>query len=44
VINKDGSGEVHLKAGDLLILPIGWCGEWVIHEDVRKTYALLSPR
>ncbi|MDG2466672.1 MAG: cupin domain-containing protein [Alphaproteobacteria bacterium] len=44
VINKDGNGEVHLKAGDLLILPIGWCGEWVIHEDVRKTYALLSPR
>jgi len=31
-----------LAFGDLLILPIGWCGDWVVHEDMRKTYDLLS--
>lgn len=32
------SGEV--KAGELLVLPIGWKGEWTIHEKTRKLYML----
>jgi len=42
VTNHDGSGSKRIKAGDLLILPIGWCGEWEVHESIRKTYVLIS--
>ena len=42
VINEDGNGERRIKAGDLLVLPIGWKGEWVIHEEMRKTYVLIA--
>jgi len=42
VINQDGGGERTVGAGDLLILPQGWRGEWIIHEEVRKTYVLIA--
>lgn len=29
-----------LKAGDLLVLPRGWRGEWEIIEQVRKLYIM----
>ena len=40
VKNHDGSGERHLGPGDLLVLPIGWKGSWIIHQHVRKLYIL----
>ena len=42
VTNYDGSGVRRIVAGDLLILPIGWRGEWQVHETIRKTYVLIS--
>lgn len=27
-----------LKAGDMLTLPRGWRGEWILHETTRKLY------
>ena len=44
VTNYDGSGVRRIVAGDLLILPIGWRGEWQVHETIRKTYVLISSR
>ena len=44
VTNYDGSGSRRIEAGDLLILPIGWRGEWQVHETIRKTYVLISVR
>lgn len=38
--NADGSGEKTVKAGDLLVLPLGWKGEWTIHEQLKKTYVI----
>lgn len=35
----DGETRI-LKAGDLLVLPRGWKGEWTIIERVRKLYIL----
>ena len=29
-----------LGAGDMLVLPRGWRGEWTIHETTRKLYVL----
>ena len=29
-----------LAAGDMLVLPRGWRGEWTIHETTRKLYVL----
>jgi uncharacterized cupin superfamily protein len=26
--------------GDLLVLPQGWTGEWVIHEHMRKLFII----
>ena len=40
VINHDGSGERKLFAGDLLVLPKGWKGEWTIHETVKKLFII----
>lgn len=35
----DGRSQA-LGAGDMLVLPIGWRGEWTIHEQTRKLYIL----
>lgn len=43
VSNVDGELSRTIKAGDLLVLPIGWIGEWVIHDHMRKLYLLVSP-
>src|SRR6056297_2368896 len=40
VINADGSGSRDIGPGDLLVLPQGWTGEWVIHEHMRKLFIL----
>jgi uncharacterized cupin superfamily protein len=34
-------GAVHeLAAGDLLVLPQGWRGEWILKEKTRKLYMI----
>ena len=48
------SGRVELQAssgekrqlgpGDLLVLPLGWKGEWRILEQTRKLYLVHRPR
>jgi hypothetical protein len=40
VKNADGSGQRDLGPGDLLVLPIGWTGEWTIHTHIRKLYVI----
>nr|WP_316656056.1 cupin domain-containing protein [uncultured Gellertiella sp.] len=40
LVNEDGSGEKTLRAGDLLVLPLGWKGKWTIHEQLKKTYVI----
>ncbi len=38
--NADGSGTREVGPGDLLVLPRGWTGEWVILEHIRKLYVI----
>ena len=40
VTNADGTGTKEIGPGDLLVLPQGWTGEWVIHEHVRKLFVI----
>ncbi|WP_121062629.1 cupin domain-containing protein [Chachezhania antarctica] len=40
VTNADGSGAREIGPGDLLVLPKGWSGEWVIHEHMRKLFLI----
>jgi hypothetical protein len=40
VTNADGGGTREVEAGDLLVLPQGWTGEWVIHEHMRKLFVI----
>ncbi|MCC0014866.1 MAG: DUF861 domain-containing protein [Rhodobiaceae bacterium] len=40
VTNADGSGTRDVGPGDLLVLPQGWTGEWVIHEHMRKLFVI----
>jgi uncharacterized protein len=40
VSNQDGSVVRDIGPGDLLVLPLGWTGEWVIHTRMRKLYFL----
>lgn len=38
----DGAARM-LGPGDLLVLPLGWKGEWRILETTRKLYVIHSP-
>lgn len=40
VSNTDGSAARDIGPGDLLVLPQGWTGEWVIHEHMRKLFVI----
>ncbi|WP_417417300.1 cupin domain-containing protein [Hoeflea sp.] len=40
VVGKHGGDERNIGPGDVLVLPLGWEGEWTIHEQLRKTYVL----
>jgi hypothetical protein len=42
VTNADGGGSRLIGAGDLLVLPQGWIGEWEIVEHIRKIYVVDS--
>ncbi len=42
VTNSDGSGSRDIGPGDLLVLPQGWTGEWVLHSHMRKLYVITS--
>ncbi|MBL0371234.1 DUF861 domain-containing protein [Rhizobium sp. KVB221] len=35
--NSDGTTK-EVGPGEVLVLPIGWKGEWTIHEKTRKLY------
>jgi uncharacterized cupin superfamily protein len=36
---KDGRSR-DVGPGELLVLPVGWSGEWTIHEKTRKLYIM----
>lgn len=40
VVGKQGTDARRIGPGDLLVLPLGWEGEWTIHEQLRKTYVI----
>ncbi len=40
VQDTDGGNQRFIKPGDVLILPIGWKGSWIIHSQMRKFYIL----
>lgn len=42
VSNADGSRTRDIGPDDLLVLPQGWTGEWVIHEHMRKLFVIDS--
>lgn len=42
VSNAGGSGSRNIGPGDLLVLPQGWTGEWIIHEHMRKLFVISS--
>ena len=44
VSNADGSGSREIGPGDLLVLPQGWTGEWVIHDHMRKLFVISAAR
>lgn len=37
--DPDG-GSRDVAAGEMLVLPIGWKGEWTLHETTRKLYII----
>lgn len=40
VSDSDGGNTRDIRSGDLLVLPQGWTGEWVIHEEVCKLFVI----
>lgn len=43
ITDEDGT-EHELSAGSMFIVMDGWRGEWVVHETVRKVYAIWPTR
>ncbi|GAY13678.1 cupin domain-containing protein [Mycobacterium sp. shizuoka-1] len=39
-VTPDGGEPTDVGAGDLAVFPLGWTGTWVIHETLRKAYAI----
>jgi uncharacterized cupin superfamily protein len=40
-ITDDATDTKHeLKAGDLLVLPVGWSGRWDVTQTLRKVYVI----
>ena len=39
-VTPDGGQAVEMAAGDVAVFPMGWSGTWLIHETVRKVYAI----
>ncbi|MGX5668399.1 DUF861 domain-containing protein [Rhizobium daejeonense] len=39
--NSDGT-EQKIVAGEMFVLPIGWRGEWTLHEQTRKIYTMID--
>ncbi len=41
-VTEDGGEPVTVSAGDTAYFPIGWKGEWTVHETLRKVYVVYS--
>ncbi|KRE27719.1 hypothetical protein ASG82_15220 [Mycobacterium sp. Soil538] len=39
-VTPDGGEPLDVGAGDIAVFPLGWTGTWVIHETLRKVYAV----
>ncbi|CAN7309211.1 cupin domain-containing protein [Rhizobium sp. LjRoot30] len=39
--NADGTAR-QIGAGEMFVLPLGWHGEWTIHELTRKIYTMVA--
>ncbi|WP_214105912.1 cupin domain-containing protein [Acrocarpospora catenulata] len=39
-VRRDGGEPVELAAGSTAYFPIGWTGEWTVHERLRKVYVV----
>src|SRR6056297_2604948 len=44
ITNADGSGSRDIGSGDLLVLPQGRTGEWVIYDHLRKLFVIDASR
>lgn len=43
-LHTDGGDAVELTAGDTIIMPTGWSGQWELHEPLRKLYVIVHDR
>ena len=41
--NGDGTAQ-EIGAGEMFVLPLGWRGEWTIHERTRKIFTMVAGR
>jgi uncharacterized protein len=39
-VTADGGEPILARPGDVLMFPKGWEGTWLIHETLRKVYAI----
>jgi hypothetical protein len=39
-VTRDGGEPLDVGAGDAVVFPRGWAGNWQIHETLRKLYVI----
>ncbi|MEU6642553.1 cupin domain-containing protein [Saccharomonospora sp. NPDC046836] len=42
-VQRDGEEPVEIAAGATAYFPVGWCGEWTVHERLRKVFVVYKP-
>ncbi|MDI6022781.1 cupin domain-containing protein [Leucobacter sp. UT-8R-CII-1-4] len=41
-LQVEGEPDVSFGPGDIFVTPSGWKGTWVVHEQLRKHYTIIS--
>jgi uncharacterized cupin superfamily protein len=39
-VQRDGEAGVELTAGASAVFPVGWRGQWTVHETLRKVFVV----
>lgn len=41
-LEVEGEEPAFFGPGDIMVMPSGWKGTWVVHEDLRKHYTIIN--
>lgn len=43
IVHEDGQHPLELSEGSTAVFPIGWQGDWIVLETLRKVFVIYTP-